>query len=174
MRSLMFTTAALALLAACTPPAERPDAPPSQPPGVVACNDVAPDARRQVGVQDALATTAAATELRGGSITPGVYDLTSATRIGQATGWTGTRAVALAVSEDASGAVTFNWAGAAPGGEIDRWTASFTEAPQASLTYTCGRMGQVNVAFAAPADALELRIPDGAGGSLELTFQRRT
>ncbi len=63
-------------------------------------------------------------------IAPGTYDLVSATRIGGATGWNGTRAVSLAVSEDQSGGVTFNWAGAEAGGETDRWTATFTEAPQ--------------------------------------------
>lgn len=174
MRSLLLTTTIIALLAACTPPAptERPDAPPE--PQVIACNDVAPNASRQIGVEDAVAQTAAASDLRGGAIVPGTYDLVRATRIGAATGWDGTRAVALAVAEDASGSVTFNWAGAAPGGDVDRWTASFTDTPEPKITYTCGRAGEVPAAFAAEAASLQLRLPDGAGGQLAMDFERRS
>ncbi len=175
MRSFLLTTAVVALLAACAPPAsqqERPETPPG--PTVVACNEVAPNASQQVTVGEPVAAVAAASDLRGGSITPGTYDLVRATRVGSATGWNGTRAIALNVSEDQAGAVTFNWAGAAPGGEVDRWTAGFTETPQPRISYTCGRAGEVAAEFAAQANALQLRIQDGASGQLELEFQRRS
>lgn len=175
MRALLITAALVTVLAACTPPAqqtERPDTPPG--PTTIACNDVAPNAARQITVNDEVVTAAAASDLRGGSIAPGTYDLVSAMRVGSATGWTGTRAVALAVSEDQAGAVTFNWAGAAPGGEADRWTATFTEAPQPRVAYTCGRVGEVAADFAAQNNVLQLRLQDGAGGQLALEFQRRS
>jgi hypothetical protein len=134
------------------------------PPGqtVVACNDVTPDAGRQVGIGEEVVTAAAASDLRGGSITPGTYDLVSATRVGAATGWSGTRAVALNVSEAQTGGVTFNWAGADPGGQADRWTATFTETPQPRIAYTCGRVGEVAADFAAQNNRLQLRLQDGA------------
>lgn len=176
MRKFLISAAAIALLAACTPPAqqqaERPDTPPT--PTTVACNDVAPNATRQVSVGEEVVTAAAAADLRGGTIAPGTYDLATATRVGGATGWTGTRAVALAVSEDANGAVTLNWAGADPGGETDRWTATLTEAPQARVTYSCGRVGEVPADFAAQNNTLQLRLQDGASGQLALEFQRRS
>jgi hypothetical protein len=174
MRTFLLTTTVIALLAACTPPAqqERPDTPPG--PQAVACNDVAPNASRQIGIEDAVAAAAAASDLRGGAITPGTYDLVRATRIGAATGWDGTRAVALAVSEEASGAVTFDWAGAAPGGEIDRWSATFNDTGEHPIvSYTCGRMGDVAAEFAARDNALTLRLPDGANGQLSMDFERR-
>ncbi len=175
MRAFLLTTAFVALLAACSPPAqqtERPDTPPG--PTTVACNDVTPDAARQIAVGEEAVTAAAASDLRGGSIAPGTYDLTNASRTGAATGWTGTRAVALEVSEGESGGVTFNWAGAETGGATDRWTATFTEAPQPRLAYTCGRIGEVAADFAAQSNALLLRLQDGAGGQLALQFQRRS
>lgn len=176
MRRFLLTTAIVALLGACTPPSsqqqDRPDTPPG--PQTVACNDVAPDAARQVAVGEEQVAAAAAADLRGGSITPGTYDLTRATRVGAATGWSGTRAVALQVSEDQSGAVTFNWAGSPTSGETDRWTATFTEAPQARLAYTCGRAGEVPAEFAAQSNTLQLRLQDGASGQLALEFQRRS
>ena len=90
-------------------------------------------------------------------------------------GWRpSTRAVALEVSEGQSGSVTFDWAGAETGGATDRWTATFTEAPQPRLAYTCGRVGQVAADFAAQNNALQLRLQDGAGGQLALQFQRRS
>ncbi|MEZ5995382.1 MAG: hypothetical protein R3C25_06480 [Hyphomonadaceae bacterium] len=166
--------AAAALLAGCSQPAPS-QAPqqPEVPPAIEACNSVTPDAARQIAVTDEVASTAAAADLRGGRIAPGTYDLIAATRIGAATGWRGTRAVALEVSEDADNGVAFNWAGAAPGGETDRWTASFSEEPSPHMTYRCGRMGDVPVAFAVEGAALQLRLTDGAGGSLALTFQPR-
>jgi hypothetical protein len=173
MRKVLVSVAVGALAAACSPPAQREPAEPAPPPAVESCNTVAPDAARQIGVEDETATAAAAADLRGGRIAPGVYDLVRAMRIGQATGWQGTRAVALEVAENASGGVTFNWAGAGPGGEVDRWTATFTEAPQPRLSYTCGRIGDVDAGFSAEGDALQLRLPDGANGSLLLSFQRR-
>ena len=175
MQKFLMTAACAALLAACQPPSsqqERPDTPPG--PQAVACNDVAPNANQQVAIEEAVASTAAVADLRGGRIAPGVYDLISATRLGDATGWQGTRAVALGVTEGEAGAVTFNWAGAAAGGETDRWTASFTEAPTPSISYTCGRVGEVSAEFAASDDALELRLPDGANGRLALSFRRRS
>jgi hypothetical protein len=78
------------------------------------------------------------------------------------------------VSEDQSGAVTFNWAGADPGGEIDRWTATFTESPQPRDAYSCGRVGDVAADFAAQNNTLQLRLQDGASGQLALEFQRRS
>lgn len=176
MRAFLLTTAFVAVLAACTPPssqqAERPDTPPG--PTTTACNDVAPNASRQVTVTDEVATAAAASDLRGGSIAPGTYDLVSAMRVGGATGWSGARAVALSVSEDRNGGVTFNWAGAAQGGETDRWTASFTETPQPRMSYTCGRVGEVAADFAGHNATLQLRLQDGASGQLALEFQRRS
>lgn len=174
MRSFLLSTAVVALLASCSPPAattERPETPPG--PTIAACNDVTPDASRQVAVGEPVAAAAAASDLRGGSITPGTYDLVRATRVGAATGWRGTRAVALDVTEDQAGAVTFNWAGAAQGSEMDRWTASFTDTPQPRIRYTCGRAGEVAAEFAAQSNALQLRIQDGASGQLALDFERR-
>jgi hypothetical protein len=135
---------------------------------------VTPDAARQVAVGEEVVTAAAAADLRGGSIAPGTYDLTTASRIGAATGWSGTRAVALEVSEGQNGGVTFNVASAETGRATDRWTATFTEAPQPRLAYTCGRMGEVAADFAAQSNALQLRLQDGAGGQLALQFQRRS
>lgn len=175
MRAFLLTTAFVALLTACSPPAQQSDRP-STPPGptTVACNDVTPDAAHQVAVGEEVVTTAAAADLRGGTITPGTYDLITASRVGAATGWNGTRAVALDVSENQSGGVTFNWAGADPGGQTDRWTATFTETPQPRLAYTCGRIGEIGADFAAQSNALQLRLQDGAGGQLALQFQRRS
>jgi hypothetical protein len=166
--------AAVLALAACSPPAERPAPAPTDelPPGVVACNDVAPNMARLVSVQDAVAAAAEA-GLRGGPIAPGAYDLASATRIGEATGWADPRAAALVVTEAADGAVTFNWASAPAGGTADRWTASFTDTPAPRLTYTCGRVGAVDAEFAVEAGQLRLRLPDGGAGSLDLVLQRR-
>jgi hypothetical protein len=174
MRAFLLTTALAMSLGACTPPASQ-DGRPQTPPGpqLAACNDVTPDASRQIGVEDAVAATATASDLRGGEIAPGTYDLVRAIRIGAATGWNGTRAVALAVSEDSAGAVTFNWAGSAPGGEVDRWTASFSDTPEPRINYTCGRAGEVAAEFAAAQTSLQLRLPDGAGGQLAMDFERR-
>ncbi len=173
MRLFVMSATFAATLVACSPPAQRDAPEPSPRPGVVACNEVTPDRTRPVNVTDPTAAAAAAADLRGGRIVPGTYDLASAVRVGQATGWAGPRAVALAVTENPSGGVVFNWAGAAPGAETDRWTANFTETPTPRLEYTCGRMGEVEADFTATSDALELRLPDGANGSLLLSFQRR-
>jgi hypothetical protein len=176
MRSLFASAAWAALLVACSPPAQREaEAPSGSAPQVQACNDLAPNVSRMVGIEAEQAVASAASDLRGGILSPGTYDLTRAVRIGQATGWQGERAVALEVSEDGSGVVTFNWAGAAPGGEVDTWTAEFTDvAQQGQLTYTCGRIGQVLAGFATSANTLQLRLPDGANGSLQLDFTRRS
>jgi hypothetical protein len=176
MRTLFASVTLAALLAACSPPAQREAEAPSEPvPQVQACNDVAPDLSRMVGIASEQAVASAASDLRGGAIAPGVYDLTRAVRVGQATGWQGERAVALEVSEDAAGVVTFNWAGAAAGGEVDRWTAAFNDSgAHPIITYTCGRIGDVAAEFTAQQNALTLRVPDGANGSLQLEFQRRS
>lgn len=174
MRTRLMLAAAALALAACSPPTQQtPPAPTDElPPGVVACNDVAPDMARLVSVQEPVAAAAEA-GLRGGPIAPGTYDLVSATRIGEATGWADPRAAALHVSESADGAVTFNWASAPSGGTADRWTASFTDTPAARLTYTCGRIGAVDAAFEVSAGQLHLRLPDGGAGSLDLVLAPR-
>ena len=176
MRTSLTAAAFAALLAACSPPAQREaEGPRDSAPQVQACNDLAPMAGRLVRVEEQMAVASAASDLRGGAITPGVYDLTRAARIGEATGWQGERAVSLEVSEDVAGAVTFNWAGLQPNGDVDRWTASFNDAgAHPILSYTCGRMGEVAAEFTAQQDALTLRVPDGANGSLQLEFQRRS
>lgn len=176
MRTWFMSAALAALLVACTPPAQREtEAPTPDQPTVQACNSVAPNTARQVTVEEELAVAAAASDLRGGRITPGTYDLASARRIGAATGWQGTRAVAVEVSEAAAGGVTLNWAGTTETSALDTWTATLTETQNvASLAYTCGRVGEVSADFSATADALELRLSDGGSGRLALTFQRRS
>jgi hypothetical protein len=174
MRRFFSSAAIAALLVGCSPPAPREAEAPESAPQVQACNELAPSLSRLVRIEDELAVASATSDLRGGILSPGTYDLTRAVRIGQATGWQGERAVTLEVSEGASGVVTFNWAGAAPGGEVDTWTAEFTDvAQQGQLTYTCGRIGQVLAGFATSANTLQLRLPDGANGSLQLDFTRR-
>jgi len=167
----MLVLLAAASLAACSPPTQQAPAPTPEPPTEIACNAVAPNLTRQVQVQEQ--TVVSASDLSGGAIAPGLYDLASATRIGAATGWQGARAVALEVSEQ-DAAVTFNWAGAAASGPVDRWTARFTDTPDVRLSYTCGRIGDVPAEFTASGNRLQLRLPDGGAGSLELTFERRT
>ncbi|PZO51960.1 MAG: hypothetical protein DCF16_10570 [Alphaproteobacteria bacterium] len=172
MRKFLLSAAVAALLAACTPPAQQqePDAP-GPVPQVQACNTVTPDIARMVRIEEAGAVTAAV-DLPGGPIAPGTYDLVRAVRVGQPTGWQGARSVALEVTEDASG-VTFQWAGAPESGEVDRWTASFTDTPSPRLNFTCGRIGDVETDFTASRGALQLRVPDGANGSLLMDFARR-
>ncbi|HRP10781.1 MAG TPA: hypothetical protein PLK37_07100 [Terricaulis sp.] len=177
MRSRFMLAAAALALAACQPPAQAPQTPDTAqneqlPPGVEECNDVAPNMARLVSVQDPIAAAAQAT-LAGGPIAPGIYDLVSATRIGQATGWADPRAAALDVSEGGDGVLTFNWASAPAGGQADRWSASFTDTPTPRLTYTCGRIGAVDAAFAVEGGNLQLRLPDGGAGSLDLVLARR-
>lgn len=173
MRKFLMSVAVVAMLAACSPPAPQDTTEAPTPPTVVACNTVAPDGARQVSIGEEVVTAAAAADLRGGSIAPGTYDLASATRVGSPTGWTGTRAVAIEVSEASSGAVTFNWAGAPPQGDVDRWTATFTDTPTPRIAFTCGRMGEVDADFAVEGTGLQLRLPDGAQGSLLLNFTKR-
>lgn len=174
MRKLLLSAAVAAMLTACSPPTSQNTEAPTPPPiTVAACNTVAPNSARQVAIGEEIVTAAAASDLRGGAITPGAYDLASATRVGSPTGWSGTRAVALDVTEDATGVVSFNWAGAPPQGEVDRWTATFLEAPTPTITFTCGRIGTIDADFAAQGDALQLRLPDGANGALLLNFERR-
>jgi len=175
MRTLLLTAACAAMLASCSPPAQQSEAPSTTDnlPSVVACNTVTPDPAHQITIQEAPAAAAAVADLRGGRITPGVYDLTSAQRVGAATGWPGARAVAVDVAENPNGGVTLNWAGTIPGGNVDRWTATLTETPTVRVAYTCGRIGEVDADFAAAATTLQLRMPDGADGHLVLDFQRR-
>ncbi len=174
MRPLLVSAVLSALLLACSPPAQRDESRAPSPQAQV-CNDVAPDMSRLVRVEEELAIASAASDLRGGAIAPGVYDLTRAVRVGQARGWSEARAVALRVAESPDGAATFDWASAAEGGEAaDRWSAGFSDAGEHPiLSYTCGRMGEVAVEFTAQPGALTLRIPDGANGALQLDFQRR-
>lgn len=171
IRTILLSVSALALVA-CSPPAQQSEAPQPQQPETMACNTVEPNLTRQVSVQDPVAAMAAAADLRGGSIAPGTYDLASATRVGGATGWSGTRAVSLQVDEAANGAVTFNWAGAGDGA-VDRWTATFSDTPEVRLAYSCGRMGEVGGDYAVEGNLLRLRLTDGANGALELVFERR-
>lgn len=173
MRALLAAIATAALLTACTPPAQQqePQAP-GPVPQVQACNAITPDTARLVRIEDAPAVAATASDLPGGPIAPGVYDLVRAVRIGAATGWRDGRAVALDVREG-EGGVVFDWAGAPESGEVDRWTASFTDTPAPRITYTCGRIGDIAVDFTASGGALQLRIPDGANGALLLDFVRR-
>ncbi len=173
MRTHLYFLGALLALSACTQPASNnaPQAPPAAP--AIVCNTVAPNMARMVAVSDAVATASSVSDLRGGRIAPGVYDLASAERHGAATGWDGAHAVALEVSEDQTGAVVFNWASAASSAAPDTWTATFAETPTPTITYTCGRIGTVPAAFAAQGDGLQLRLQDGADGQLQLTFERR-
>jgi len=178
MRPLLLSAAFAALLLACSPPAEREAQTQQTPqtPQVQACNNVAPNMGRLVRIEEQMAVAAAASDLRGGAIAPGVYDLTRAVRIGEATGWRGERAVALEVTEGVDGGTTFDWASTPSGsGETDRWTATFNDSgAHPTISYTCGRMGDVAAEFTAQRDALTLRIPDGANGSLQLEFARRS
>lgn len=170
MRTPLLLLALVAALAACDPPREardEPRAPPAPP-----CNLVEPDLARLVAVTDPIAGAAAVADLRGGRIAPGTYDLVSATRVGQPTGWQGVSTVAIEVAETDAGEVTFNWAGVR-NGQSDRWTATFAEAPEPSLTFTCGRIGHVGAVFAMAGDQLSLRLPDGANGALDLVFVKR-
>jgi hypothetical protein len=171
MRIALF--AAAALLAACSPPADKgkDEAPPSPTP-IAACNEVGPDFSKLVTVQEATPALMSAAELRGGPINPGTYDLVSAVRVGQATAWDGARAVALDIVETEAG-VILHWAGGAPGGALDTWDATLTDTPSVSISYTCGRVGTVDAAFVTYANRLELRIQDGASGALHMTFERR-
>lgn len=174
MRKFLMSVAVVAMLAACSPPAQdTAETPEPQPPTIAACNSVAPNAARQVAVGAEVVTAAAAADLRGGSIAPGTYDLASATRVGSPTGWSGTRAVALDVSEATSGVVSFNWASVAPDSAADSWTANFTDTPQPHISFVCGRMGEADIDFAVEGGSLQLRMPDGASGALLLTFERR-
>jgi hypothetical protein len=178
MRTLFIAVSLAALLAACQPPSsqqQQSEAPTIEQPQMTACNAVVPDLQRAVSVQESLAVASVASSLRGGRVAPGTYDLTAATRIGQPTGWQGARAAALEVTESDAGTV-LNWVSApAGGGDADRWTATLNDsAATPTITYTCGRMGDVAAEFTAQPTALTLRLPDGANGHLQLEFQRRS
>ncbi|WP_395645835.1 hypothetical protein [Terricaulis sp.] len=177
MRRLLLLAAVA--LAACQPPADKNAPPPattSTPTSVVAaCNDVAPDATKQVQLQtQPLAAAALAEGLDGGPVSPGVYDLTAGNVADGAPMWASPRAVALAVTES-GGAVTFNYAAAPAAGDTERWTASFADGPPATLTFSCGRTGATPVTFEAQGANLRLVIPDASGvGSVYYTFARRS
>lgn len=176
MRTLLLSAVAALALAACSPPAGKgPAAPgPGEGPASVACNELTPDTAHPVALEGEVAVAAAVTDLRGGRITPGTYDLASGNRIGGPVGWTGVRAIALDVREGEAGTI-FHWAAAIPGGETERWTAGFIDTPGPHLTYTCGRTGGVDLAFTAEPNGLRLRIPEESGaGSLYLVFVRRS
>lgn len=173
MRKFLMIAASSAAIAACSQPADRPDAPPPQQ--QTACNTVTPDSARLVTLTDEVASTAAASDLRGGAITPGVYDLVSGQKLGGAQGWQGARAVSLEARETEAGAVTFDWASVSAGSQAERWTATFNDTPAPAIEYTCGRSGRADdVGFATAADTLSLRLPDASGaGALLLEFRRR-
>lgn len=170
--------AVAALLVACSPPSsnkqsEAPQAPDA--PIVAACNNVTPDLTQAVTLGDDVAVASAVADLRGGRVAPGTYDLISGGRVGGAAGWQGARAAALEVSESEAGTV-FNWASApSGGGDAERWTAGFLDAPQGHLTFLCGREGGADVDFTAEANGLRLQLPEASGtGSLYLVFSRRS
>lgn len=174
MHRRSLTAALIVAICACSPAPQRPsEAPAPDAPTEIACNTLTPDTARQVAITDPVAAAASA-DLRGGRINPGVYDLVSAQRDGAATGWTGTRAIVVEVSEDTSSSVvTLNWAGTTPRNVMDRWTATLSETPSPRLAYTCGRIGEIEAGFAANEASLQLRLADGANGALVLTFVRR-
>lgn len=171
MKKLAF--AALLALAACSQPpqmaeeAPRPDVEPIAP-----CSTLIPDLSKQVTIEDEAAAALPAASLRGGPINPGIYDLVRAVRIGGATGWNGQRAVVLQIAETDDG-VVLNWSAAAPHGPPDTWTATLGGEGEARLAYTCGRIGEVDAGFTTSAEALDLRIDDGADGALHMVFARR-
>lgn len=175
MRRILLLAAVA--LAACQPtsPQTKAEAPPPAPTTVAACNDVAPDASKQVTLQSQpLAAAALAEGLDGGPVTPGTYDLASGNVADGAPAWTSSQAVALNVTE-AGGVVTFNYA-ALPsgGGDADRWTAAFREGPPAGLSFSCGRSGEAPITFEAQGQNLRLMIPAAGGtGSVFYNFVRR-
>lgn len=174
MRRILLLAAVA--LAACQPPSPQTKTGETTATSttVAACNDVAPDASKQVTLQSQpLAAAALAEGLDGGPVAPGTYDLVSGNVADGAPVWTSPRAVALNVSE-ASGAVTFNYAALASGGDTDRWTASFREGPPAGLTFSCGRSGDAPITFEAQGQNLRLMIPDAGGtGAVFYNFVRR-
>ena len=172
MRVLILIAATA--IAGCSPqPSSSPENTTAPPLTIPACNDLTPDFTRMVRVQDETNAALSAAELLGGPIPPGTYDLSGAVRVGAATGWNGERAVVLSVSESDTG-VVLNWAGAARGEAIDKWTATLADRSRVQITYTCGRIGEVNASYLAQPDALSLRIEDGASGTLHLVFDRRS
>jgi hypothetical protein len=169
--------AAAAVLVACSPPAPRQtEAPPAEPPVVVAaCNSVTPDMTKPVRLgSEPVAVAALPPELPGGPIAPGAYDLISGNVADGAPEWSTDRFVALDVSESDAG-VVFNYAAAAPGAETERWTASFHQGPPSQIEYTCGHEGTAAITFAASGNnELRLRMPDPSGtGAQVLLFVRR-
>src|SRR5262245_23476823 len=112
MRTLLLATLAAAALVACSPPSSQQapgETPNADAPAQTACNNVAPNAAQAVTLEGDVAVAAAVADLRGGRVTPGLYDLASGSRVGAATGWSGPRSVALEVTELETG-TTFNWA----------------------------------------------------------------
>jgi len=115
---------------------------------------------------------ALAGNLNGGPLTPGTYDLTSGVVQEGATRWTEARAVAMSVADGYSGAV-LNYA-ETRNGEISRWSANFSDAPSATLTFTCGRSGQAAVSYQASGNELRMSIPAEIGvGRFYMVFAKR-
>lgn len=174
-RSILLAAAAAALLA-CSQPAQREaDAPAAdETPIVRACNALEPDMSRAIQLpEEPVAAASLPPELPGGPITPGIYDLVSGARLDGAPAWPDARAVSLEVTEGPGG-VTFNWAQAGATGEAERWTASFHQGPPAQLAFSCGREGQMPIAFGVRDNDLQLRLPDPSGaGAQRLVFARR-
>lgn len=169
--------ASIAVLAACQPASAPPtsDTTTTSPtPAIVSCNEVAPDASKQVLIASLppAAAAALADNLRGGPLSPGTYDLTSGVVQGGATAWTEARAVAVNVADTDAGTV-LNYA-EARGGDVTRWTANFDNGSPATLAFTCGRSGQSTVQYQSNANELRLSIPAESGvGSYYMTFAKR-
>ena len=71
---LVASLIAIAALSACNQPTTQAPDTPAPTPQIAACNALEPDSARLVTVQDEAAVTMLA-DLRGGAITPGLYDL---------------------------------------------------------------------------------------------------
>jgi len=182
MRQLLILSAFI-VVASCQP-AAPPSAPatsdqsttstPTTTPVSAACNDLAPDPAHTVLLASLppAAGRALASNLNGGPLTPGTYDLTSGVVQDGATRWTEARAVALSVADGNSGAVV-NYA-EAHNGEISRWSANFSDAPSATLTFTCGRSGQAAITYQASNNELRMSIPAENGvGRFYMVFAKR-
>lgn len=171
MRLILF--AAAAALAACTPPSQTTSVETTEPTTTVqtACNTLTPDPTKRVQLTQDNAAAALA-DLAGGPITPGAYDLANGSVGAGASAWPMPRAVALDVAETANGTV-FNYASDDPADP--RWTATLREGPPSAIEYTCGRIGNAEITFAATPTQLRLRMPGSNGeGFTTLVFAKRS
>lgn len=182
MRQLLILSA-FVVIASCEPAAPPGAAPNSDQAATstttprstnVACNDVAPDPAHAVLIASLppAAGRALASNLDGGPLTPGTYDLTSGVAQDGATRWTEARAVALSVTDGNPGAV-LNYAEASNGPTF-RWSADFNDTPSPTLTFTCGRSGQATINYQARRNELRLSIPAENGvGRFYMVFSKR-